>query len=251
LTVYLLTPAAAPAAAPHGTTVPQSAALAAAPTDPDELYRRREDSWSVKRAIDIWSARSSGGKDFEASWKLSRACYWMGMTLVDAERRTWLEKGVAAGKQAAALEPARPEGHFWWAANLGRIAESGMLVGKKYKDEVREELNKVIAIKPGWQAGSAESALGEWYLKVPSWFGMGGDDKKGLELLRRALTYGPHSIHVEFSLAEVLADDKKTRPEAIALLQQALAEKPDPDFLPEDKQYKAKASELLSKLMKK
>jgi hypothetical protein len=249
LTVYLL---AATAAAAHPVTAPaQATAVAAVPTNPDDLYRRREDSWSVKRAIDIWSARASTGKDFEASWKLSRACYWMGMTLADAERRTWLDKGVDAGKQAAALQPARPEGHFWWAANLGRIAESGMMAGKKYKDEVRSELEKVMAIKPGWQAGSAESALGQWFLKVPSWFGMGGDDKKGIDLLRRALTYGPHSIHVQYSLAEALADDKKTRPEAIALLQKAIAETPDPEFLPEDKQYKAKASELLAKLTKK
>jgi tetratricopeptide (TPR) repeat protein len=250
LTVYLLTPGVA--AASH-TTLPQAAALAAAPTDPDELYRRREDSWSAKRAIDIWSARASSGKDFEASWKLSRAYYWMGTTQPEAEQRSWLDKGTAAGKQAAGIEPNKPEGHFWWAANLGRIAESGKMAGLKYKDEVKDELEKVIKMAPGWQSGSAESALGMWYVKVPNSFPCwcGGDDKKGIELLRQALTYGPHSIHVQYSLAEALADDKKTRPEAIALLQKAIAETSDPDFLPEDKQYKAKASDLLAKLTKK
>jgi tetratricopeptide (TPR) repeat protein len=233
--------------------VSQAATVAAASADPDELYRRREDDWSARRAADIWSARASSGKDFEASWKLSRACYWLATTHPDPERRAWYEKGVAAGKQAAAIAPGKPEGHFWWAANLGRIAQSGAGAGLKYKDEVKAELEKVIAMAPGWQAGSAEAALGMWYVKVPGGFPlyMGGDDKKGIALLRQALSYAPQGIHIKYDLAEVLSDDRKTRPEAIALLQQVLAAPLDPDFGPEDKRYKAQASELLAKLTKK
>lgn len=227
--------------------------MAAPPTDPDALYRRREDDWSARRAVDIWSARASSGKDFEASWKLARACYWLATTHPEAERRDWYDKGVAAGKQAAAIEPNKPEGHFWWAANLGRIAQSGAGAGMKYKEEVKAELEKVIKIAPGWQAGSAEGALGMWYIKVPGGFPlpMGGDDKKGLALLRQALTYAPNGIHIKYDLAEYLADDKKTRPEAITLLQQILTAPLDPDFGPEDKRYKAQAAELLAKLTKK
>jgi tetratricopeptide (TPR) repeat protein len=234
-------------------TPPPSAAPGAAATDPDELYRRREDDASARRAADIWAARASTGKDFEASWKLARAYYWLATTHPEAERRGWYEKGVAAGKQAAAIEPTKPEGHFWWAANLGRIAQSGMSAGAKYKDEVKTELETVIKIAPGWQAGSAEGALGMWYVKVPGGFPfyLGGDDKKGIALLRQALAYAPNGIHIKYDLAEVLSDDRKTRPEAIAMLQEVLTAPLDPNFGPEDKRYKAQASELLAKLTKK
>jgi hypothetical protein len=237
-------------AAHQGAPPPQTPVVVAAPTDPDELYRRREHLPDAERAADIWFARASTGKDFEASWKLARACHWLGTTLPEAEQRDWLDKGVAAGKQAAALEPNKPEGHFWWAADLGEIAQSSKMAGLSRKGEVKSELEKVIALAPGWQAASAESALGQWYIVVPG-FMMGGDDKKGIEWLRKALVYAPQGIHIKYMLAEALADDKKTRDEAIALLRQAIADPVSSDFGPEDRQYKAKAEVLLTKLTKK
>jgi hypothetical protein len=221
--------------------------------DPDELYRRRDDISSAKKAADIWATRAAIGKDYEAAWKLARTCYFLGTAGPEAERHAALDRGIVAGRQAAALEPAKPEGHFWYAATMGGMAETGKLVGLKYKNDIKAELERVIAISPGWQAGSAESALGQWYVKVPNnlfcW--CGGDDKKGIEWLRKALTYDPDGPQVKYALAEALADDKKTLAEAKTLLQQVIATAIDPDWAPEYRQFQAKAAALLKKLTKK
>src|SRR5262245_8376056 len=107
---------------------------AAQVANPDELYRQRENLAIARQAADIWAARAASGRDFEASWKLARACHWLGTQLPEVERRAALERGVNAGEQAAKLDPSRPEGHFWLAANMGRLAESyGLSQGIKYR----------------------------------------------------------------------------------------------------------------------
>jgi len=51
--------------------------------------------------------------------------YWLGgHGAVDARRKA-LERGVTAGQAAAKLQPNRPEGHFWAAANMGALGRVG------------------------------------------------------------------------------------------------------------------------------
>ena len=204
----------------------------------------------AKEAADIWQQRAADGKDYESLWKLARACYYLGTLGPKDGQSAALERGIAAGKQAAALEPNKPEGHFWYAANMGEKAQrSSWFTAAGLKGDIKSELERVIAIQPGWQGGSGESALGQWYLKVPDGFMCcGGDHKKGVELLRKALGYDSDGNQVKFSLAEALADDSKTRPEAKALLQQVIDGPVDPDWAPEDQSFKAKARTLLDKL---
>ena len=132
--------------------------------NPDELYRQRENMAIARQAADIWAARAAGGQDFEAAWKLAKACYWIGTHDEEARRRPALERGVAAGEQAVKLKPDAPEGHFWMAANMGALAESfGLGQGLKYRGRIRDELQRVLAMDPAWQQGSADRALGWWY----------------------------------------------------------------------------------------
>jgi hypothetical protein len=214
--------------------------------DPDELYKQRENMASATRAADLYAERAASGQDFEASWKLARVSYWIGMHGADADRRKSLDRGVKAGEQAAALEPAKPEGHFWMAANMGRLAESyGLSQGLKYRGRVKDELERVLAIDEGWQQGSADRALGVWYFKVPRLFG--GSHAKAIEHLRKSLTYNPQSTATLFFLSEVLVDDGKKQ-EARDTLQQVLAAPLDPQWTPEDREFKAQAAELLKHL---
>jgi hypothetical protein len=214
-------------------------------TSPDELYRQREDAVSARRAADLWAARAAQG-DFEASWKLARALYWLGTRGPDAGRRASLDRGVQAGEQAARLQPSRPEGHFWMAANMGRLAESyGLTQGLKYRGRVKEELERVLAIDPGWQQGSADRALGVWYSKVPRLFG--GSHARAEEHLRRALSFNPHSTASLYFLAELLQADGRGA-DARALLQQTIDAPLDPDWIPEDREFKRLAAEKLKPL---
>src|SRR5205814_10450461 len=141
----------------------------------------------------------------EAGWKLARADYWLGGHAPERERRAIFERGIDAARRAIAAQPNRPEGHFWLAANMGALAESfGVRQGLKYRKPIKEELETVLRLDPGFMDGSADRALGRWYFKVPGLFG--GDRKLSEAHLRKSLTYNPDSTASLFFLAELLDD---------------------------------------------
>jgi tetratricopeptide (TPR) repeat protein len=216
--------------------------------DPDELYRERESLVSAKKAEQIWARQlASNSKDFAAATNLAKARYWLGTNgLPEPERKAALEAGIAAGRTATAIDPKRPEGYFWLAANMGALAESfGLRQGIKYRGEIRQNLETVLKLDPAFQQGSADRALGRWYYKVPGMFG--GSNKKSEEHLRKSLTYNPQSIISHLFLAETLVDLGR-KDEAKKALQAALAAPLDPDWTPEDRRFKKQAEQLLAKL---
>jgi tetratricopeptide (TPR) repeat protein len=223
-----------------------SAVLVQAQADPDALYRERSSLTKAREAAAIWTDRlAKNPKDFDAAWKLARATYWLGGHEDPAARRAALERGVEAGRQASVLEPARPEGYFWMAASMGSLAESfGVRQGLKYRTPIREALEKVLQIDPAYQNGSADRALGRWYYKVPGLFG--GSKKKSEEHLRKSLTYDQNSNASRFFLAETLFElDRKA--EAIAELQKVVDGPVNPEWAPEDREFKQQAAERLQK----
>jgi tetratricopeptide (TPR) repeat protein len=213
---------------------------------PDALYADRANLASVRRAADLWTIELNGdATSFEAAWKLARACYWLGGHAPDKERRSFLERGIDAGRKAAAVEPARPEGHFWIAANMGALAESfGLSQGLKYRGSIKNELETVLRLDPAFMDGSANRALGRWYFKVPRLFG--GSNAKAEEHLRRSLEYDPNSTVSHFFLAEVLLDEHR-KADARAELRRVVEVPLNPDWTPEDLEFKAKAQALLPK----
>jgi tetratricopeptide (TPR) repeat protein len=214
---------------------------------PDRLYARREDLAQARRAADIWRERlAADPADFEAAWKLAMARYWLGTHGAEEARRQDLEAGIEAARAAIAVHPDRPEGHFWLAANMGGLAESfGLRQGIKYRRPVREALERVLAIDPGYLRGAADRALGRWYFKVPGLFG--GSKEQSVAHLRKALTYHPDSTVGRYFLAETLLEmGRKT--EARAELQKVLDAPFDPDWIPEDKEWKDKARTRLQQL---
>jgi tetratricopeptide (TPR) repeat protein len=220
------------------------------PDEADTLYRDRENRASAERAAVIWSERlDRNPKDFEAAWKLSRARYWLGTHgLPASEHRRALEAGITAARTAATMEPKRPEGHFWLAANMGALADGfGLRQGLKYRKPIKEAIEAVLAIDPAFQDGSADRALGRWYFKVPGMFG--GSTRKAEEHLRKSLTYNDQSIISRIFLAELLAADDRVE-EAREQLTLALAAPLDEDFAPEDRRFKAQAQALMATLKK-
>jgi hypothetical protein len=212
--------------------------------DPDALYAQRAEIASAREAAEIWRARlAQHAADFEAAWKLARAQYWLGGHAAEGERRAAFEQGISAARTAIALNPGKPEGHFWLAANMGALAESfGLRQGIKYRGDIKSELLTVLRLDPTFQQGSADRALGRWYYKVPGLFG--GSNSKSEEHLRKSLTYNPASSASLFFLAETLIDEKR-KDDARAVLNTLIAGPVDPDWAPEDREFKARGERLL------
>ena len=215
--------------------------------DPDRLYADREHVQSALEAAAIWEARQKKDpKDFEAAWKLARSCYWLGGHVAANEQRAQYERGIEAGRQASVMQSGRPEGYFWMAANMGAMAESfGLRAGIKYRSPVKKALETVLMIDRSYQQGSADRALGRWYLKVPRLFG--GSNEKSVEHLQRSLTYEPTSAASRYFLAETYLEmDRKdqARQEAQKVIDGPL----HPDWTPEDREFRQKAKTLLERL---
>jgi hypothetical protein len=213
----------------------------------DALYADRSNLASATQAAAIWSASlAQNPSDFEAAWKLARVAYWLGGHATEKERRAYLERGMQAARAAITVEPQRPEGHFWLAANIGTLAESfGLRNGLRYRGPVKQELETVLKLDPGFMNGSADRVLGRWYFRVPRLFG--GSNKRAEEHLRASLKYDEHSTISRFFLAEVLLDEDR-RDEARAELQKVLNAPLSAEWAPEDREYKAKAAALLARL---
>jgi hypothetical protein len=214
--------------------------------DAERLYGNRTDLASARRAAELWTATlTRNPKDFEAAWKLARADYWLGGHVADNERVAFLEDGVARGRAAVLLEPDRAEGHFWMAANMGALGQSSSRAGLKYRSAIKEELETVLRIDRAFLQGSADRALGRWYAKVPRL--LGGSRKNAEMHLRESLKYNPRSTASHFFLAELMLDEGR-RADARGELQQVIDAPHDPEWDPEDQEFKAQARALLARM---
>ena len=224
--------------------------VAAAPRaqgdEADEAYAKRTDLASARRARDLWiEAVRRDPNNFEALWKIARADYWLGGHVPEKERIDFFEDGVTRGRAAVALAPDKPEGHFWLAANMGGAAEASSRAGIRYRKLIKDELATVLRLNPGFLRGSADRALGRWYARVPRLFG--GNKKEAEAHLRKSLTYDPTSTSSHYFLAELLLDDGR-KEEARAEASKVLEAPPDPEWEPENQDYKMQARAFLAKL---
>jgi tetratricopeptide (TPR) repeat protein len=227
----------------------ESAALSQpAGEDPAALYANRETPADAERAAALWEqALAANPRDFDVARKLARACYWLGGHRATEEtRKAAFTRGMAAAEAAIAARSNQPDGFFWLAANMGGLAEiGGIRSGLRYRKPVRDNLEKVLAIDPAFQKGSADRALGRWYYKVPGLFG--GSKTKSVQHLRASLSYDPRSIASRIFLAETYESMGRDA-EAIAVLKEIETLPVDPDWAPEDRGFKVKARDMLSRL---
>lgn len=211
----------------------------------DALYVDRANLSSARQAYEIWTRElQARPENYDVAWKLARVAYWLGGRGPENERRPYLERGIKAAETARALEPTRPEGHFWAAATMGAIAENfGIRAGLKYRKPIKEALETVLKIEPAFMNGSADRALGRWYHQVPRMFG--GDHQKAETHLKASLKYDPNSTLSHYFLAELYLDDDR-KEDARRELQAVLDAPLNPEWAPEDADYKQKARKQLA-----
>ena len=129
---------------------------------------------------------------------------------------------------------------------MGALAESfGLRQGIKYRKPIKEALLTVLRLDPTFQQGSAVRALGRWYFKVPGLFG--GDHKLSEQHLRQSLKYNDNSTASHFFLAELFIDDNR-KADARLELKKVLDAPLDPQWTPEDREFKEKVQKLLASL---
>ena len=212
----------------------------------DELFARRETVANLREAVQTLSKiRDADRRNFEVEWKFSKYNYFLSkQTDSEEEAEKLLKQGLAAGIIASRIAPERPDGHFWYGANLGEQAKrSPVTVGIKSIDDIRGAMNKVIEIDPSYQGASAFDALAQ--IELSAGF-FGGEPKKAVEYLEKALEYEKDNAYIRLHLAEAyMAVGKKA--EAKRQLDYLLQMKPAPEYIVEYRETTEAAKKILDR----
>lgn len=212
----------------------------------DLLYAQRADLARTREGLILLRrALAADSSNYDAAWHLARLDYYLGAhTDNSTERDKAYDEGIEAGRKAIKLQDGKPEGHFWFGANLGGKAQTSMLTGLSAVTEIRSQMERVIQLDEGFQGGSAYMALGQIDLETPRM--LGGDSKHAVEILEKGLRFGENNALYHLRLAQAyLAVNRKE--DARRQLEILINSTPNPDFLPEHQDAVTEAKKLLEK----
>lgn len=210
----------------------------------DDFYAQRNEAGNLRKAVEaITRAKNADSKNFEVQWKFAKYNFFLSKQLEDEkEIDEMLKDGYDAGIYASKMEPSKPDGFFWAAANLGeRSKRSPITVGIKSTTEIRELMNKVIEIQPNYQGASAFDVLA--LVELGSRL-TGGKPEKAVEYLQKALEYEKENGYIYLHLAQAYLATKN-KPEAKKNLDYIFKMKDNPAFALERKEVEAEAKKLL------
>jgi tetratricopeptide (TPR) repeat protein len=244
ITWWALTGCAVDQAATKPTQTVKPEAITQALADAEPLFKQREDLDKLRAAIKlVGGVRDSDIRNYQVEWTFAKYNYFLGkFSPNEEEAEEALEQGRDAGKIASRVDPGKPDGHFWYAANLGELAQrSPITVGLKSVDDIKASMEKVVELQPDYQGGSAYDALGQLELKTRL---RGGSAEKAVELLEKGLAIAGDNTNIRLHLAEAYLAVKRDA-EARKQLDHLLQMKPDPEYMPEYRDCIAKAKKLI------
>lgn len=213
----------------------------------DELYAERENLEKAKEAQKLYEeAINLDPKNYEAHWKLAKTIYYIGQRSPEDRKVSIFEKGVEIAKKAVAIEPNKPEGHFWLGVLYGVYGEArGVMKSLFLVDDIKEEMNITLKLDPNIEGGGPYRLLGRMYYKLPGI--AGGSKDKSLEYLLKAKEICPTNALTRIYLADTYLA-KKMKEEAKKELKEVIEMEPDPRWVPETKILKKEAQEKLGKI---
>lgn len=197
--------------------------------------------------IELWKqALGVDSQNYEASWKLARAHYWLGNRSEEKDQEKIFEAGKNYAEKAVAINGKGVEGHYWLGVCAGRLAESiGKIKQLTMIGTIKREMETVLELDPN-HAG-AHHVLGVLYRKAPMRPISVGNKKKALQYEKRAVELDAGSIRYAAGLAEAylaLGDKKK----AVEILETTVVMPPHPEYIPESVDDKEQALKLLAGL---
>jgi len=220
-------------------------------TDLKKLTANKEDVNSLLAAQAIFQDQiAKNPQDYDLRIRGADNVYYLAIQLSEkAAKKSHLLQGIEWTKQAIALQPNAPAGHFFYGILTGLYVQmSDFFTALKSKDIIKDEMEKVVALDPHYSDGDAYIALGEWYAAVP--FFMGGSDSKAKDFLLKAVEMGPNRAKPHLALAEFYSKRFKYDL-AKKEIDQVLASPIDSSVAFENKRDQEDAKDLLKKIESK
>lgn len=194
-----------------------------------ELFEQRDDLAKLREAVKtLAQARHADRRDYEVEWTFAKYNYFLGkQSESEKEIDAAFKEGEKSAQIAMRIEPGKPDGHFWFAANLGEAAKRAPLtVGIKRIDDIREAMKKVIELQPDYQGASAYDGLARIELETGL---IGGKTDKAIEYLEKGLELEKNNSNIRLNLAKAyLRVDRNS--EAKTQLEYVVKMEPDKDY---------------------
>lgn len=228
--------------------------------------------------IDAAIAAYARGADLESQWKLLRAYRFKGAyvaTTSDEKKKIYGaakvagEKALAAVYKTLGVKPNAPEKDaaskaravpgaaevfLWDAVNWGEWALAyGKLAAAREgaADRIRREATIAELADPKLEGGAPSRVLGRLHDQTPRIPFITGwaSEKEAVKYLTESLRLDPaNKITIVFLAEAMVANDGKTRPQAIKMLREAIAAPNDPAYPVEQAAATEDAKALLKKL---
>ncbi len=213
----------------------------------DALYAGREQIEMVRLSLRQLESVAAATDDFEISWRLGRALFFLGQEEERRDEAAVLHaRGVEACARAARLEPRRVEGHFWLGVNLALQAQTAnSLAALALAWRARRELERAARINPAYHAAGPLRVLARLKHKLPRL--VGGGYARARADFARAIEIAPANTVTRLYFAEMLLDAGEmahARRELETLLSAPL----DTDWEFETKRDRSRAREMLERM---
>jgi len=202
----------------------------------------------TRAALDLQQAARALPNDYDAQWQAAQALAF----LADYEprapfRRQAAEQGIVFSQRGRVLDPNRVECHYWYAINVGLLADVDRSYGMRAVGEMEPALQRAIQIDERYDYGGPLRVLAILSLRTPAPPVSIGSPHKGLRLLNRAVDLFPDYPENYLYLAEALRDNGRAD-EARTALGKVLEANPWPDLQFESVTWKTEAQKLLQSL---
>jgi len=228
--------------------------------------------------IDAAIAAYAKGADLESQWKLLRAYRYKGAYVAatsEEKKKVYGTAKVAGEKALAAVNrmlgvkanapekqvaeaarkvPGAAEAFLWDAVNWGEWALAyGKLAAAREgaADRIRREATIANLVDPRLEGGAPSRVLGRLHDQTPRIPFITGwaSEKEAVKFLRQSLSIDPpNKITIVFLAEAMVANDSKTKPQAIKMLRDVIAAPNDPEYVVEWAAATDDARVLLKKL---
>jgi tetratricopeptide (TPR) repeat protein len=182
--------------------------------------------------------------DYDAQWQAAQALAFLAENELRPQiRRVSAQHGIVFARRARELRPESVEGLYWYALNVGLLADVDRTYGLDAVNEMAAALKRAIEFDERYDLAGPLRVMGILYLRTPLPPASIGSTRKGLRLLQRAVELFPEYPENYLYLAEALRDSGRVD-ESQEAIRKVLESKPWPDRQFESEVWKARAIKL-------
>ncbi len=184
-------------------------------------------------------------KDYDAQWQAAEAWAFVAANHASKDTREKAAKmGLTIARHGMTLLPDRVECHYWYAINVGLLANADRTYGLKAVGEMETELKRAAELDNKYDYAGPLRILAILHLRTPAPPVSIGSPRKGLKLLQQAVELFPDYPENWLYLGEALKENNRGD-EAQTYLKKVIDAKPWPDRQFESASWKEDAAKLM------